>query len=181
MTNKQKQHLLGYLGYYSGTVDGIWGPLSRQAARQFQQDWNLETEEEFGTESQEKIVALIASGEDGNWWEKIRYFSREEFRCRCGGTYCGGFPAEPERALVELADQVREHFDSPAMVSSGLRCVRHNGICGGVTNSRHLSGKAMDFRIRGISGEKTLAYIRTLSGVRYAYAIDDAYVHMDIE
>lgn len=27
MTTKQKQALLAYLGYYDGTLDGIWGEL----------------------------------------------------------------------------------------------------------------------------------------------------------
>lgn len=181
MTNRQKQHLLGYLGYYDGAADGIWGPMSRQAARQFQQDWELSTDENFGPESEGKIRSVIGSGAEGNWWQRIRWFTREEFRCRCGGKYCSGFPAEPERALVELADQVRTHFGSPAIPSSGLRCARHNAACGGVANSRHLIGKALDFSIQGIPACQTLAYIRGLSGVRYAYAIDDTYVHMDIE
>lgn len=181
MTVKQKQHLLGYLGYYSGAADGIWGPQSKQAAERFQRDWNLAADDGFGRESEEKMLALIASGEDGNWWKKIKYFSRKEFRCRCSGKYCSGFPTEPERMLVELADRVREHFGKPAIVSSGLRCARHNGACGGVVNSRHLTGKALDFRIQGIPAHRTLDFVRQLPGVRYAYAIDSAYIHMDIE
>ena len=39
MTVKQIQHLLAYLGYYSGTVDGIWGKQSAAAATRFQQDY----------------------------------------------------------------------------------------------------------------------------------------------
>lgn len=182
MTNGQKQHLLGYLGYYKGSVDGIWGPLSRKAAEEFQRDWNLSPDESFGSASEERILQVIASGEQAeDWWSGIRYWKREEFRCRCGGKYCDGFPAEPHRKLVELADNVRAHFKSPGIPSSGLRCEKHNAISGGVKNSRHLAGKALDFRIQGVSSGQTLSYVRTLPGVRYAYAIDGNYVHMDIE
>lgn len=181
MTNLQKQHLLGYLGYYSTDADGIWGPKSEEAAIRFQRDWGLAEDRNFGKESEKKIRQVIGEGLEPDWWSGIRWWDREEFRCKCGGKYCRGFPAEPQRKLVELADDVRAHFGSPGIASSGLRCEQHNTLCGGVKNSRHLTGKALDFCIRGVSAAKTLRYVKALSGVRYAYAIDDNYVHMDIE
>lgn len=182
MTVKQKQCLLCYLGYYTGAIDGIWGNASEAAAKQFQQENDLAEDGAFGRDSQEKILEVIQSFDgDQDWWKTIRWWKREEFRCRCGGKYCDGFPAEPKQELVELADQVRTHFGRPGIPSSGLRCAKHNAACGGVANSRHLSGKALDFRIRGIGAKETLGYIRTLPGVRYAYAIDGNYVHMDID
>ena len=39
MTIKQRQHLLAYLGYYVGTVDGDWGTLSKTACTAFQEDF----------------------------------------------------------------------------------------------------------------------------------------------
>ena len=39
MTIKQKQHLLAYLGYYVGNVDGVWGTLSKTATKSFQKDY----------------------------------------------------------------------------------------------------------------------------------------------
>ena len=128
---------------------------------------------------------MIASEEaPRDWWQNIRYWTREEFKCRCGeyhAPYCDGYPAEPDRILVELADQVRAHFGKPGIRSSGLRCPRHNRDCGGVTNSRHLSGKALDFRIQATPAAQVLAYVQTLPQVRYAYAIDQDYIHMDVE
>lgn len=180
MTDVQKQHLLGYLGYYEGNADGIWGPLSMAALVQFQEDWGI-TETGFGAETEEKLRRVIGDGLEGDWWSGIRYWSREEFRCRCGGKYCDGFPAEPERKLVELADAVRGHFGKPGIASSGLRCAAHNSNCGGVKNSRHLRGKALDFCISGVPAAETLGYVKGLDRVRYAYAIDDNYIHMDIE
>lgn len=181
MTHRQKQHLLGYLGFYEGMVDGIWGPKSQEAALAFQRTWQLTEDAKFGAESQRKILSVIGSGSQVDWWAQIQWFRREEFRCRCGGKYCDGFPAEPERKLVELAEAVRTHFGKPAVLSSGLRCQRHNGACGGVANSRHLTGRAMDFRVDGVDSTTVISYVLSCPGVRYAYQIDDNYVHMDIE
>lgn len=86
---------------------------------------------------------------------------------------------EPEEKLVRLAERVRTAFDAPVLISSGVRCPAHNAAVGGVKNSRHLLGKAMDFRVKNVSGEKLLAYVRTLP-IRYAYRIDGSFVHMDV-
>ena len=117
----------------------------------------------------------------GTWWDGIKYFAREEFRCKCGGKSCGGFPAEPEETLVRIADTIRDTAGVPVTVSSGVRCPTHNAAVGGKYNSRHLSGKAMDFCVRGWNSARTLTLVRQQSGVRYAYAIDESFVHMDVE
>lgn len=179
MTIRQKQCLLCYLGYYSGAIDGIWGEGSMAAAKQFQQDHDLTADVTFGSASEEKILAVIAGEDSGDWWEDIRYFRPEEFACKCG-TCCDGYPAQMSETLVKTADRVRNFFGAAAIVSSGLRCRQHNANVGGVANSRHLSGKAMDFRIAGKSAAQVLSYVREQPEIRYAYAIDEAYVHMDV-
>ena len=113
-------------------------------------------------------------------WSNVKYFSRREFACKCG-RYCNGFPVEPNMSLIEQADIVREHFGSPVFVSSGVRCRQHNANVGGVSGSRHKSGKSMDFRVEGKSANTVLKYVKTLPNIRYAYAIDGSYVHMDVE
>ena len=45
----------------------------------------------------------------------------------------------------------------------------------------HLIGKAIDLRIEGKSARQTLAWVQKQPEVRYAYAIDTSYVHMDID
>jgi len=126
-----------------------------------------------GPEPQEKP-------ENSDWWDDIEFFDREEFRCKCGGVHCDGFPAEPKEALVRLADGARRHFGAPATVVSGLRCKVHNANCKGVANSQHMYGEAVDLRVRGVSADNLLAYIKTQPGVRYAYKINSTNVHFDI-
>lgn len=185
MTVRQKQHLLGYLGYYEGAVDGIWGPVSRQAARNFQREAGLTEDEEMGQESQDRILAVIAAGEPekpADFWEEIRFFDQEEFRCTCGGRGCGGFPAEPREDMVRNAEKIRTHFGAPVTVSSGVRCALRNGeLPGSAANSLHLQGRAMDFCVRGKRAAAVLEYVRQLPQVREAYAIDENYVHMGVE
>lgn len=169
MTITQKQYLLNYLGYDTGGIDGIWGPCSQQAEQDFRNARDLPDA------PLEAALKAAVAGEDT--WDTVQYFTPGEFYCKCG---CGvDTPVDPH--LLRLADQVRGHFGAPCIVSSGVRCEAHNQKVGGVSGSRHLSGKAMDFRIRDISAAKTLSFVQSLSGVRYAYAIDKNYVHMDVK
>ena len=184
MTNRQKQHLLGYLGLYTADVDGIWGPKSVRAAQEFQNCYMKQTDGIFGAETEKRILEVITTGEKprGSFWDQIRYFDREEFRCTCGGRGCDGFPAEPSEQLIRNAETARVHFGNAADVSSGVRCsLRNSELPGSVANSLHLRGKAMDFRIRGISAETLCAYVKTLPDVDEAYAIDSQFVHMGVK
>lgn len=188
MTVKQQQCLLEYLGYYSpensnkaNNVDGIFGEKSKAATIAFQGDYGLDVTGVFDAATEKRIKEVVANDENPIvFWESVKHFTRDEFKCKCG-KYCDGFPAEPERKLVTVADRVREHFGNAAIVSSGVRCKQHNANVGGVANSRHLTGKAMDFRVSGKSASEVLAYAQKQTEIRYAYAIDKNYIHMDIE
>lgn len=194
MTIQQIQNLLQYLGYYTIRVDGISGPGTRAAVTAFQKDFGgLVVDGIPGDATQKALRHAVAYGIDrpdtstetakppDDFWADIQYFTREEFRCKCGGKYCNGFPAEPSETLVRLADQVRKHFGSPMIVSSGLRCQQHNdNQPGSVPNSRHIVGKAVDFSVIGHNAVEVLSYVVTLPEIRYAYQIDGSYVHMDV-
>lgn len=185
MTNRQKQHLLAYLGYYTAEADGIWGEKSRQATESFQSAYMDSVDGIFGPATEARIREVVHTGEEprkADFWQEIHYFDREEFRCTCGGRGCSGFPAEPRERLVRNAEEARRHFGAAADVSSGVRCsLRNSELPGSAVNSLHLRGKAVDFRIRGVSSGTLLSFIRTLPDVNEAYAIDEAYVHMGVE
>ena len=159
MTVKQKQCLLAYLGYYAGVIDGVWGDNSRRATEAFQKDYQLTVDGIFGVGTAARIREVIASGEQpiqqsddipetggADWWKDIRYFKRSEFRCPCG--CCGGFPVEPQKAMVRAVDEIRQRLGVPVSVvdagGSGVRCPEHNAEVGGVANSQHLYGLAAD-------------------------------------
>lgn len=163
MTIKQKQHLLAYLGYYTGIVDGIWGDLSRQATEAFQRAYMESVDGVFGPMTEQRILEVIASGEQpqqaedavdkeslttGTFWDDSEFFDREEFRCQCKGKYCNGFPEEPGEELVRVCNEIRRRLGVPVQIvdagGSGVRCPQHNAAVGGVANSNHLYGKAAD-------------------------------------
>ena len=173
------------MGYYIGKVDGVWGTLSKTATEAFQKDFGLNPDGVCGEETEQALKHTVCYGiakkpesvQGGDFWDKIKYFKKEEFRCRCG---CGA--DEMDETLILEADDVREHFGAPITVSSGRRCKNHNARVGGVANSRHTTdpGKAMDFCVKGKSSKTVLEYVQKKPNIRYAYAIDGSYVHMDV-
>ena len=192
MDTRQIQALLIYLGYDPGEVDGLPGKNTRRAVLAFQAQEGLEQDGSPGPLTQAALLEAVACGRCRQaqasgaqtvpeWWADIRYFKRTDSGIACPCGRCGGFPVEPTERLMRLADRVREAADAPMCPSSTVRCQAHNDeLSGSVPNSRHLSGKAMDFCIRGWGADRTLALVRQQPEVRYAYAIDNCYVHMDV-
>ena len=187
MTNQQKQCLLYYLGYYNGNIDGIWGSKTRKAAKAFQKDYGLTADGIVGEKTIKALKQAVTYGipkvesTKKDWWGDIKYFNKSEFACKCEGKYCKGYPAEMNEKVVKMADKVREHFGTAVIISSGLRCAKHNTNVGGVTNSRHKLGKAIDFCVVGKKSDEVLSYVVKQSDIRYTYAINDQFVHMDVE
>lgn len=186
---KQRQHLLAYLGYYTGAIDGDWGSGSRAACAAFQRDSGITVDGVSGPETDQALRYAVANDllkqeptEDTSetYWEEIRFFDREEFRCKCGGKYCNGYPAQMRQEVVRIAEEARVHFGRPALVVSGLRCREWNRIQGGVENSQHMYGEAADLQIPGVTAQRLLAFLQT-KPIRYAYAINDINVHFDVE
>lgn len=151
MTVKQIQALLTYLGYDHGPLDGILGPKTKGALSAFQPDYGLPATGQPDDTTCKMLVAAVAGTavklerpQTGSWWDNIRYFKKSEFRCKCGGKYCNGYPVEIDMGMVKIADQIRSRIGKPITVNSGLRCKTHNANVGGVSNSQHLLGNAAD-------------------------------------
>ena len=202
MTVKQIQHLLAYLGYYTMKVDGISGPGTTEAVRNFQKDFGgIAVDGVPGPATQKALKHAIAYGiekkpdtsepggsqtntgnaQTGTFWDDIQYFTREEFRCKCGGKYCNGYPAEPDERMVRIADKLRKNLGVPITIVSGLRCKTWNAIQGGVSNSQHMYGEAADIYAMGVSQSRVEVELDEIGGVRYHYAIKGSNnVHFDV-
>lgn len=209
MSIYQIQLLLLYLGYSPGAPDGIDGPSTQAAVKQFQADFGgVQVDGIPGMETQKALKHAVAYGflkkettEDssvvskmetttGTFWDEIEYFERKEFRCPCGK--CGGFPVEPQEALVRAVNQMRKDFGTAIIIvppdghsgGSGVRCQAYNdSLSGSVTNSRHVQGKAVDFQAPGkttLEVESYLTKLKTDGTIRYWYRISAGSWHMDI-
>lgn len=201
MNDRQKQNLLAYLGYYVGDIDGIWGAMSKTAMDAFKADYKGLDAPGIPEDAPEKALKHAVAydmfktepvkDETGTFWGRIRHFTRNEFRCPCGN--CGGFPVEPQEALVRAADDMREAFGCAVIIvppdghsgGSGVRCAAYNAkLSGSVSNSRHLFGKAIDFSAPGVSESTIEAYLSKIKSngtIRYWYKISYGSYHMDIE
>lgn len=192
MTIKQKQHLLAYLGYYSGKVDGIWDEKSRDATIMFQDDfYSLSVDGIAGPETEKALKHAVAYGmpkdkvvvsENENTtktlWEEIEHFTREEFKCKCGK--CGGFPVEPSKELVSILEKIRKYFGKPVIVNSGIRCATHNKNVGGASMSQHLKGTAADILVKGIEPERVAKYAETLLPKSGGIGRYKTFTHIDV-
>ena len=189
MNTYQQQCLLAYLGYDPGPIDGIDGARTKAAIARFRADYGMGAEGLIaaiaGTavkveRTTEPETAAGDKQQTGTFWDGIKHFTRAEFKCKCGGRYCNGYPAEMQEAVVKIADAAREHFGKPAHVISGLRCRQWNAHEGGVANSQHMYGEAIDLRIDGVDSETMRQFVAACPGHRYSYRINSTNVHFDI-
>ena len=191
MTLKQKQALLAYLGYYDGQLDGLWGDKSQRATIDFQRaymEWE-DVDGIFGAATEKRILDVIATGEKpiddkmsatADWWEDIRYFTLAEFKCKCGGRFCNGFPVEIDMNMVKIADEIRNRIGKPIQINSGIRCKTHNANVGGVSNSRHLYGNAADLGCpSGCTPEQMASIAEEIMGDTGGIGIYQWGIHID--
>lgn len=171
---KKIQNRLNELGY-SLTVDGLAGTNTDNAVKDFQGKNGLTVDGIVGPSTESKLFDNTLS------WNNIKHFKKSEFTCKCG---CNLNNMHLE--VVKIADEIREHFGKPCIVTSGSRCAKHNKEVGGVANSRHLIGKAIDLYVQGIDGGTLVNYTKQLVNqgkLRYTYRItsNGNAVHIDIQ
>ena len=150
-------------------VDGILGNTSEKAIKNFQRENELKADGIVGPTTKktlEKSHAKVA-------WKDIKYFKESEFKCDCGGRYCSGFPVRMNMGIVKILDEIRDEYKQPIIVTSGVRCKKRNAEVGGVYNSEHLKGKAVDFYIPDQNdtaiGRQVVVKKAYALGVKYAY------------
>lgn len=195
LTTLWLQKDLNFLGYNAGEEDGIIGKNTKKATFNFQKDFGLDCDSIAGENTCNRLVrvikecqSIIGAKQDGLAgyetktkyanFDGIQYFKYGEFTCHCG---CGYNTVDIR--LVKILDDIRKHYGKPAIITSGVRCEKHNKEVGGVSNSWHIRRKAADFYINGVSSSELNRYCSILKEqglLRYCYAIDSGAVHIDI-
>lgn len=102
-------------------------------------------------------------------------FSRAEFACKCG---CG--KADINYILVSVLQEIRDHFDKPIKVVSGLRCAKRNAQVGGAKHSQHLLGNAADIVIDGVKPKEVAACAATLMTGWGGIKAYPTFTHVDV-
>ena len=195
LTTLWLQKDLNFLGYDAGPEDNDYGPKTEAAVRKFQEDFNLAVDGIAGNDTCGRLSrvikecqSILGTSQDGlagtdtkqkyNEFNGIQYFNYGEFTCHCG---CGYNTVDIR--LVKILDDIRKYYGRAAIITSGVRCKKHNKEVGGVENSWHTRRKAADFYINGISSSELNRYcsiLRDQGLLRYCYAIDSGAVHIDI-
>lgn len=184
---KKRQCLLYVVdnGYYVGDIDGIWGTLSKTATRCFKKDFGLADNDTYDAETEKALRHAVAYGmpakkEEPVGWNGIKYFTKAEFKCECGGKYCNGYPTDIDMNMVKFADAIRQRIGKPIPVNSGLRCKTHNANVGGVSNSQHLYGTAADLGCpSGVTPAKMAAIAEEVMGNTGGIGIYSWGIHID--
>lgn len=73
-------------------------------------------------------------------------FTLSEFACNDGSK-----EITVNYELIELLQQLRDTLGKPIKVTSGYRTVTYNKKCGGIATSHHLTGKAADLKVSGVT------------------------------
>lgn len=176
MTIEQIQHLLCYLGYNPGDCDGAMGKNTMTAVKRFQADYGLTADGDPGALTTKMLIGAVAGtavkveqpvvvpGEakkTGTFWDDINFFTRAECRCKCGGLFCNGYPAEMAEETMRMADEIRRRAGVPLKNNSALRCPQWNTHERGVATSLHQYGKAID--LAPIGGNIAVAKLQEIA------------------
>lgn len=115
-----------------------------------------------------------------NFWNDLKYFTEDEFRCAC----CGA--SEMKMSFMLGLDELRRFAGFPLVVSSGYRCPDHNDAVSSTgRNGPHTTGEAADIRIYGEQALTLLMHVHRvgITGVGISQASKTAhnarFMHLD--
>jgi len=93
--------------------------------------------------------------------ELCRGLTGKEFRCKCNYEDCRALIVSQQ--LIEAYEYLRSFLEVPFTILSGHRCSRHNFDVGGVAQSQHLLGNAIDVAAANILDVWDLARVKFIA------------------
>ena len=87
-------------------------------------------------------------------------FKASEFRCKCSNPECSSTLIDP--VLVDILQNIRDHFGVSVNITSGHRCSKHNKAVGGSSGSHHLKGMAADITVTGVEPVEVARYAESI-------------------
>lgn len=167
---KKRQEYLKELGFYKDKIDGKVGKNTKQAYKDLQNKYFFKKQDKDGIYGKNTDILLR------NAYKVHKYcknFDLYEFRCKCNGKYCTGYPAELSDYLVQNVQKLRNKYGKTT-ITSGLRCKQYNKKQkGSSSTSTHMKGRAVDIvnsHTKDLSKRKeVINYWFTLSKPNYSY------------
>ena len=102
-------------------------------------------------------------------------FKRSEFACQCG---CGFDAVDVE--LLQVLQDVRDHFGKKTHINSGCRCIRHNQYVGGDDDSQHLISKAADIVVFWVNPVFVADYLNRKYPDKFGIGRYTDFTHVDV-
>lgn len=101
-----------------------------------------------------------------------KHFSKEEMNCNCG---CGFVPPQE---FMDRLEKLREAWGKPMTITSAARCRTYNAKVGGVPDSQHVLGHAVDIALPNTErwALVKLAMEQGWGGIGVA----NSFIHLDI-
>ena len=81
--------------------------------------------------------------------------------------------------LVQVLEDIREHFNAPVIITSGYRTPEYNAKIGGVKNSQHTKGTAADIRVKEVPASKVQQYLKRKYQDKYGIGSYRTFTHID--
>ena len=161
LTQAQREARLKYLGF---------GDYSKESILAFQKKAFPNNKEEW--DSTYGINTDRALRHFYNVRKFTKNFKPEEFKCKCGK--CNGYPSYMKQVELAHIQNIRNHYGKPIKITSALRCPHENRQVGGVPNSGHLKGYAVDFYMAGVTDTvanrtKALSWIKKQDNHEFTY------------
>jgi len=107
-------------------------------------------------------------------WNRVKHFTDKEFNCRC----CGKLNISAN--LVLKLDLARDLAETPFIITSGYRCQKHNKKVGGVKDSAHVKGLAVDIAVQNNITRLSILRGLIIAGFR-RIGIGSNFIHVDID
>lgn len=110
---------------------------------------------------------------DGNKYVS-KHFKIREFACNDGSD-----TVLISTKIVNSLEKIRKHYKKPVYITSGYRTASYNKKVGGVYNSYHTKGRAVDFYIPSVDVKKIAKTAESLKLYGIGCYTKDKFVHID--
>lgn len=119
-------------------------------------------------------ITAYSKAKDGS--KKLsKNFRVREFACTDGSD-----PIFIDSDLVNVLQNIRDHFSKPVTITSSYRTPTRNKAVGGEAYSQHLYGKAADIKVGGASPKAVAAYAEKLLPKSGGIGIYNTFTHIDV-